>query len=107
MSAKVDRARVLRKERKMNGLCACGKTPAPGLKTCQRCLDSHANSQRVRSFQNYWDRKEIGLCVEAGCEGEPVPGLVRCGYHLELAQERRERIRAKKKAQLDLPEVAA
>lgn len=100
MSSKVDRARILRKERKAKGLCACGKTPAPGLKTCRRCLDQHANSQRINSFRKYWDRKEIGLCVEIGCKGEPVPGLARCGYHLELAQERQERSRAKRKTQI-------
>lgn len=90
---------ALRKKRKAAGLCGdCGKPPAPGLKTCRKCLDRHQRSQKPRAFIDYHTRKESGICVDNGCNGEPVPGRVRCAYHMELADERQARVRAKRKA---------
>lgn len=67
----------------------------------------HKATQKPRAFLDYHTRKESGICVDNGCDGEPVPGHVRCAYHMEAAEERQARIRARKKAKVNASKVAA
>lgn len=90
----------LRAEDRKRGRCTiCHKEPAAPRKRdglpsarCLSCMekDKHPRPKwaaRLRVKREA--KKKLGLCRESGCDGWVVPGMTRCGYHLEMNAEYR------------------
>lgn len=83
----IERCAELRMERRLAGLCECGRRPDNGFATCRRCRKIRAR----RVAHRYAKRRAAGLCARCGVEWTGGDVCGGCRAKLAAAQARRKR----------------
>ena len=70
----VEEGRLRRERRKAKGRCpSCGRQPAPGLKSCRRCIDrAKGHGRRLRELRGHWGPYTITDAEREQWRGEAV-----------------------------------
>lgn len=85
------RARLVYAERRKNGLCSkCNDKAVPGFSQCQKHRDRQVRYEESDRKAIIKQKRANGLCTYSGCTSASMPGSSYCGYHQEMAAEKRD-----------------